>query len=156
MFRIASSRIQPATASATFKQLALSSASNKQPLVAQPLRNFSRSTPALSKMVKSVANAAEYKSHIDSGKVVVVDFYATWCGPCRVIAPKVDAFAQKYTDAVFLKVDVDEVPDVAESAGIRAMPTFQLFKDGKKVAEVVGADPAKLEAAITKSIAPSA
>ncbi|KAJ3099414.1 hypothetical protein HDU97_003204 [Phlyctochytrium planicorne] len=103
-------------------------------------------------MVKTVATADEFKSQINSGKVVVVDFYATWCGPCRVIAPKVEEFSQKYTDAVFLKVDVDEVPDVAESAGIRAMPTFQIFKDGKKIAEVVGADPVKLNAAIAKSV----
>lgn len=55
-----------------------------------------------------------------------------------------------YTDAKFFKLDVDEVPDVAQELGIRAMPTFLIFKDGEKVSEVVGANPKALEAAIVK------
>ena len=84
---------------------------------------------------------------------VVVDFFATWCGPCKMIAPKVSAMSQedKYKDAVdFYKIDVDEVPDVAQELGIRAMPTFILFKDGEKIGEVVGANAKALQAAIEK------
>ena len=66
------------------------------------------------------------------------------CGPCKVISPKFEEMSITYTNAVFLKVDVDEVPSVAEACGIRAMPTFQFYKDGKKVAEVVGADAKEL------------
>jgi thioredoxin 1 len=59
-------------------------------------------------------------------------------------------FSKQYTGASFLKVDVDELSDVAQEYGIRAMPTFLIFKDGEKVDEVVGANPAKLEAVIKK------
>jgi thiol-disulfide isomerase/thioredoxin len=60
-------------------------------------------------------------------------------------------FSDKFTNARFYKLDVDDVPDVAQELGIRAMPTFLLFKDGEKVAEVVGANPKALEAAIEKN-----
>ena len=59
-------------------------------------------------------------------------------------------FSDVYTDVRFYKLDVDEVPDVAQELGIRAMPTFVIFKDGEKVSEVVGANPKALEAAIQK------
>ena len=99
-------------------------------------------------MVTAVTSAEQFNQTISSNPVVVVDFHATWCGPCRMIAPKVEQFAKEYSAITFIKVDVDEVPEVAEKAGIRAMPTFQIFKDGKQVLEIVGADPNKLEAAI--------
>lgn len=67
-----------------------------------------------------------------------------------MIAPKFEAFSNTYTKAYFIKIDVDEVPEVAEKAEIRAMPTFQIYKNGEKVEEVVGADPTKLESAIKK------
>ncbi|KAJ3413429.1 hypothetical protein HDV05_008070 [Chytridiales sp. JEL 0842] len=100
-------------------------------------------------MVKQVANVKEFQDIINSGSVVV-DFFATWCGPCKVISPKFEEFSKQYTSATFIKVDVDEVPEAAEACGIRAMPTFQVYKDGKKVGEVVGADKNKLEAEIAK------
>ncbi|KAF2736170.1 thioredoxin-domain-containing protein, partial [Polyplosphaeria fusca] len=80
--------------------------------------------------------------------LLVLDAFATWCGPCKVIAPQVVKFSDAYPDAKFYKLDVDDVPDVAQELGIRAMPTFLLFKNGDKVAEVVGANPKALEAAI--------
>ncbi|KAJ3297312.1 hypothetical protein HK104_000639 [Borealophlyctis nickersoniae] len=102
-------------------------------------------------MVNAVKSSDEFSAAINSGKVVV-DFFATWCGPCKIISPKFAEFAEKYTSATFIKVDVDEVPDVAEQAGIRAMPTFLIYKDGKVVGEVVGADPRKLEDEIKKHV----
>jgi hypothetical protein len=66
-------------------------------------------------------------------------------GPCKVIAPKVEAFSVDYTDVLFYKVDVDELNQVASEVGVRAMPTFMLFKNGEKVAEVVGANPSALK-----------
>lgn len=84
--------------------------------------------------------------------LLVLDCFATWCGPCKVIAPQVVKFSGVYPTARFFKLDVDEVPDVAQELGIRAMPTFLLFKNGEKVAEVVGANPKALEAAIQSNI----
>jgi thioredoxin 1 len=60
-------------------------------------------------------------------------------------------FSDKFTNARFYKLDVDDVPDVAQELGIRAMPTFLLFKDGERVGEIVGANPKALEAAIEKN-----
>ena len=80
----------------------------------------------------------------------MIDCFATWCGPCKVIAPEVVKLAKKYTSTRFYKLDVDDVPDVAHELGVRAMPTFLLFKDGKKVGEVVGANKQALEAAVQK------
>lgn len=61
-------------------------------------------------------------------------------------------YAKTYTNARFYKLDVDDVPDVAQDLGIRAMPTFLLFKDGNKVGEVVGANPKAIEAAIKSNL----
>lgn len=66
--------------------------------------------------------------------------------------PNTFRFSQAYPDARFYKLDVDEVPDVAQELGIRAMPTFLLFKNGDKVGEVVGANPKALEAAIKANL----
>ncbi|EMD86195.1 hypothetical protein COCC4DRAFT_135611 [Bipolaris maydis ATCC 48331] len=88
----------------------------------------------------------------DKETLMVLDCFATWCGPCKVIAPQVVKFSEQYPAARFYKLDVDEVPDVAQELGIRAMPTFLLFKGGDKVAEVVGANPKALEAAIKANL----
>ncbi|TPX56910.1 hypothetical protein PhCBS80983_g04204 [Powellomyces hirtus] len=101
-------------------------------------------------MVKIVATAEEFNSIIKNNQVVIVDFHATWCGPCKMIAPKFEEFSKKYDKAVFIKIDVDEVPDVAEQAGVSSMPTFLIYKNGEKIAEVVGANPTKLETEIKK------
>ena len=103
--------------------------------------------------VHNVANAAEFKSALANNKIVVVDAFATWCGPCKVVAPKIVALSDLYTNVHFVKVDVDEVPDVAQELGIRAMPTFVIFKEEKKVGEVVGANQDAVRTVIDKILA---
>ncbi|CAO3630254.1 unnamed protein product [Mucor hiemalis] len=96
-------------------------------------------------------SVAEFEQLIAQDKLVIVDFHATWCGPCKLIAPKLDKFAADYSDAVFAKVDVDEVPDVAAKYEVRAMPTIMYFRNGQKIAEVVGANVAKIESTIKEN-----
>ncbi|KAF1814194.1 thioredoxin-domain-containing protein [Eremomyces bilateralis CBS 781.70] len=86
----------------------------------------------------------------ETNRLIVLDCFATWCGPCKVIAPTVVKFSDAYPEARFYKLDVDEVPDVALELGIRAMPTFLLFKNGENIGSVLGANPKALEAAIQK------
>ncbi|PNS18312.1 thioredoxin [Sphaceloma murrayae] len=103
--------------------------------------------------VHNLQAKAEFdKAMEDKETLMVLDCFATWCGPCKVIAPQVVKFSDTYPNARFYKLDVDEVPDVAQELGIRAMPTFLLFKGGEKVEEVVGANPKALEAAIQKHL----
>ncbi|XP_057728696.1 thioredoxin H-type-like [Arachis stenosperma] len=98
----------------------------------------------------------QLKKAEDSNKLVVVDFTASWCGPCRFIAPIVAEFAKKFTNVAFLKVDVDELKTVAKEWGIEAMPTFLFIKQGKLVDKVVGAKKDELQSTITKHVAAAA
>ncbi|XP_073108235.1 thioredoxin H2-1-like [Elaeis guineensis] len=82
----------------------------------------------------------QWQSHKDSSKLMVIDFSASWCGPCRFIEPVFKSMAAKYTDVVFLKIDVDELSEVAQQWRVQAMPTFVLVKGGDEVGRVVGAD----------------
>jgi thioredoxin 1 len=76
---------------------------------------------------------------IASTKPVVVDFYATWCGPCRALSPMLDRLAPAYTNSVkFVKVNVDESPDVAQAYSIQGIPTLLMFRGGKVADRMVG------------------
>ncbi|XP_048545000.1 thioredoxin H-type [Triticum urartu] len=72
-------------------------------------------------------------------KLVVIDFTASWCGPCRIMAPIFSDLAKKFPAAVFLKVDVDELKPIAEQFSVEAMPTFLFMKEGDVKDRVVGA-----------------
>ncbi|KAK3069019.1 thioredoxin trx1 [Teratosphaeriaceae sp. CCFEE 6253] len=103
--------------------------------------------------VHNLKNKAEFDSALETkDSLMVLDCFATWCGPCKVIAPQVVKFSDTYENARFYKLDVDEVPDVAQELSVRAMPTFLLFKNGEKVGEVVGANPKALETAIQNNV----
>jgi len=83
-------------------------------------------------------------------KLVVIDFHATWCGPCHAIAPKFESLSKEYRQVVFCKCDVDAASDVAQTYSVSAMPTFVFVKNGTKVDMVRGADPRALENNIKK------
>lgn len=99
-------------------------------------------------MVKQIASAEEFAAIKAAGKPVVVDFTASWCGPCKSIAPFFEELAAKYPEVEFVKIDVDELEDVAAECGISAMPTFQVYSNGVKVSEMTGADKDKLSALV--------
>ncbi len=81
-------------------------------------------------------------------KLVVVDYTASWCGPCRRIAPIFEELARKYHRATFMKVDVDRCKDTAASQGVSAMPTFIFYRNKAKLDRLQGADPQALETKI--------
>ena len=91
-------------------------------------------------MVKHV-NETEFKDVAASG-VVVVDFSATWCGPCKMLAPVYDEASEDMADkATFLKVDIDESPNLAQQYGIVSVPSVVVLKDGVRVDMTVGFQP---------------
>ena len=87
---------------------------------------------------KAVAESAD--------KLLVIDFTATWCPPCKAIAPKYEAMAAEFTDVTLKKVDVDANAEAAQAAGIQCMPTFKFYKGGKEIegSKVEGASEAKI------------
>jgi len=77
---------------------------------------------------------------LESDKPVVVDFWAPWCGPCRMVAPELDKLAGRVGDSVkFVKLNIDEARDIAVKYGVMSIPTIAKFEGGKMVAQVVGA-----------------
>lgn len=79
------------------------------------------------------------KEAIESGKVVVIDFWATWCGPCIKLGPVVEELAEKYGDkAIIGKLNIDEESEIVGEYGIRSIPTVLFFKDGEIQAKSVG------------------
>ncbi|ADX68036.1 MULTISPECIES: thioredoxin [Weeksella] len=93
-------------------------------------------------MALDVTDASFDKEIINSGKPAMVDFWAVWCGPCRMVGPIVEEIAGEYSEkAVVAKVDVDNNQEVAAKYGIRNIPTILYFKNGEVVDKVVGVAP---------------
>lgn len=84
----------------------------------------------------------DFESVLNGGKPVFVDFWAPWCGPCRIIGPLVEELAPSYNGkAVIAKMNVDDNPQVAQKFGVTSIPTLMMFKDGKLVDRAIGAMP---------------
>ncbi|OMJ15642.1 Thioredoxin-1 [Smittium culicis] len=102
--------------------------------------------------VVELKSTQEFNDAISVSTLTVVDFHAVWCGPCRAISPAILKFAEEFPAVKFVKVDVDELSQVAEQVGITAMPTIKLYRDGKVVAEVVGANINAIRAKIQENL----
>ena len=96
--------------------------------------------------IKTVSNANFENEVIKSERTVLVDFWATWCGPCKMLAPELEKLAAAHPEIDVAKVNVDENPDLAAAYHIAAIPTLLLFKGGKLAGQSVGyVDMAELE-----------
>lgn len=88
--------------------------------------------------MKIVADSNEFKSEIESG-ITVVDFFATWCGPCKMLSPVLEGLSSEMEGKVkFAKVDIDQNIELASQFQISSVPTMVIFKDGEKVSQLVG------------------
>ena len=85
-----------------------------------------------------IVDSNEFKSEIESG-ITVVDFFATWCGPCKMLAPVLEGLSGDMEGKVkFIKVDIDQSSDLANEFQIASVPTMVIFKDGQKVEQLIG------------------
>ncbi|SFC56146.1 thioredoxin [Clostridium uliginosum] len=102
-------------------------------------------------MIKHI-NDSEFENEVlKSNELVLVDFWATWCGPCKMLAPLVEELAIEFKNVKFAKVDVDQNPLVSMQYGIQSIPTIKLFKDGKQVDTSTGFMPKEAIASLIKN-----
>ena len=100
--------------------------------------------------MKTLATKVEFQNTLDAAgdKLVVVDFTATWCGPCQRIVPVFEKLATEMEDVLFVKVDVDENEETARACEITAMPTFQFYIKGERIRQITGASEENIRKAI--------
>ncbi|KPL81599.1 thioredoxin [Herpetosiphon geysericola] len=100
------------------------------------------SAPAAGSSTPVILTDANFEQTIRNGQTVLVDFWAAWCGPCRAIAPSIEALAKEFAGrAVVAKLNVDENPRTAQRFNIQGIPALLVFKAGKVVEQVTGAQP---------------
>ncbi|MGL4948596.1 MAG: thioredoxin [Mycoplasma sp.] len=79
----------------------------------------------------------EFESGVDTG-IVLVDFFAEWCGPCKMLLPVIDDISNNWKDGKVIKVNIDEIPELAEKFDVQTIPTLVYLKDGKEVERTIG------------------
>lgn len=102
-------------------------------------------------MPTEISAPLHFRTLLNGHTYLIADFYATWCPPCKAIAPVYEQLSKAHSvpaKVVFVKVNVDEQREIAAQYGIQAMPTFLVFKDGKKIEEIKGANPPALKKAV--------
>lgn len=108
-----------------------------------------RSAVSMRLLKMFTGDVEDFKKATGTGSVIV-DFYAEWCGPCKMIAPVLEELSKKNANISFLKANVEENDELAAMFNVRSIPTFVGFKDGKQVATVEGASQSSLEGLIDK------
>ncbi|MBQ7993725.1 MAG: thioredoxin [Solobacterium sp.] len=88
-----------------------------------------------------VKNEEDFDQILKDNEAVFVDFYADWCGPCKMVGPIVEELSTERTDIKFVKVNVDDIPEVAERFGIMSIPTMIFFRNGEVAAQTLGFQP---------------
>ncbi|WP_328723742.1 thioredoxin [Streptomyces sp. NBC_00247] len=91
--------------------------------------------------LKNVTDATFEEEVLKSGKPVLVDFWAAWCGPCRQIAPSLEAIAAEHSEIEIVKLNIDENPDTAAKYGVMSIPTLNVYQGGEVAKTIVGAKP---------------
>ncbi|KAJ5159912.1 uncharacterized protein N7482_006916 [Penicillium canariense] len=99
--------------------------------------------------VTQIKTVEEFNTLVkDTKEPVIVDYFATWCGPCKAISPLIEKLSEQHTGIKFYKIDVDELNELAAENGISAMPTFQFYKGGEVINTVQGADQRRIMEAV--------
>jgi len=106
-----------------------------------------RTIPKGKSFSTQVTEQEEFAVHLKAKKPVVVDFFATWCGPCKHISPVYEALESKHPELTFLKVNVDDAGDIVSKYGVQSMPTFLFFngKDPEPIDTLIGAGEQQLK-----------
>ena len=89
-----------------------------------------------------------FNAFIANNKLVVVDFFATWCGPCRALSPYIDELATNYHPILFAKANIEEAPVIANELDVKSLPCVIIFENGKEINRVVGFNKPKLQSII--------
>ena len=101
-------------------------------------------------MSENVINISDndFNTIITSNKFVIVDFFATWCGPCRALSPYIDELATNHHHILFAKANIEETPVIANELDVKSLPCIIIFENGKEIHRVVGFNKPKLQAII--------